>query len=159
MGDIIQEIASYAGVSAPSPSGSNGNEQSDSSRLFGPVNLQFQPQEPFVQGHAQDSLHMPWTSSLPSQPRSWQPSTHAMTENIDLDSDHKDWWNNTRAQTANDAQYGFASGPFTYGNAPGSYMHDVQANSQWPLLSPSGETAMDVGDIAMMWLQPPQLSE
>ncbi|KAG6853193.1 hypothetical protein C0991_006182 [Blastosporella zonata] len=76
-----------------------------------------------------------------------------MADDVGLSAVNNDWWNDVHALNG---QFDFGLG---YGNAPRPYMTDAQGNPQWLLTTPSGETSMDVSDVAMLWLQAPQMSD
>ncbi|KAG6853262.1 hypothetical protein C0991_005587, partial [Blastosporella zonata] len=76
-----------------------------------------------------------------------------MMDGAVLNADNNDWWNDVHG--AGNGQFDFGPG---YGNAPRPNISDAQGNPQWLLMTPSGETSMDVSDVAMLWLQTPQMS-
>ncbi|KAG6833516.1 hypothetical protein H0H87_005167 [Tephrocybe sp. NHM501043] len=153
--DVIREIASYAQASA-SAQVVNQDGQSNNPNLLVTPNFQLRTsQGSLYHGQPQAAPSSSWKPDLISQPQGWQPQPS--TEVVDVGPDHSGWWHDVQA--ANEPQYNFGTGLSSYGNAPRAYIPNAQGIPQWSLMTPSGEASMDAGDVAMLWLQTPQLSE
>ncbi|KAG5341430.1 hypothetical protein C0989_010540 [Termitomyces sp. Mn162] len=156
--DVVREIASYTEASM-STQPNDKNDSNETRDVSVPANIQLpSSQMTNYPSPAKDAPKTPRNFPTSSQPLNLDLNNQAILEREGIHPSAVDWGNSAGIQATNNLQF-FATDTDLFGSSPPSYMSDVQGNPQWSLMTPYGDANMDVSDVAMLWLQQPQMSE
>ncbi|KAH0588919.1 Transcriptional activator protein acu-15 [Termitomyces sp. J132] len=156
--DVVREIASYTEASM-STQPNDKNDSNETRDVSVPANIQLpSSQMTNYPSPAKDAPKTPRNFPTSSQPLNLDLNNQAILEREGIHPSAVDWGNSAGIQATNNLQF-FATDTDLFGSSPLSYMSDVQGNPQWSLMTPYGDANMDVSDVAMLWLQQPQMSE